>query len=93
MERTGGGAGERAGEGCMADAPSPSASSAAEALAALEAAVRVLAAARSVLVIDWPSRDVPASLTFAGFTVIVKADPGPADYAAWDVDCQRDWRM
>ena len=36
MERTGGGAGERTGEGSgMADAPGPRASSAAEALAAL----------------------------------------------------------
>jgi hypothetical protein len=39
----------------------------------------------SVLVIDWPSRDVPASLTFAGFTVIVKGGPGAADYAAWEL--------
>jgi hypothetical protein len=37
-------------------------------------------------VIDWPSRDVPASLAFAGFTVFVKGGPGPADYAAWELD-------
>ena len=72
MERTGGGAGERTGEGSgMTDAPGPRASSAAEALAALEAAARVLAETRSILVIDWPSRDVPASLAFAGFAVFV----------------------
>jgi predicted CoA-binding protein len=70
----------------MADAPGPRASSAAEALAALEAAARVLAETRSVLVIDWPSRDVPASLAFAGFTVFVKGGPGPADYTAWELD-------
>ncbi|HEY2309060.1 MAG TPA: CoA-binding protein [Streptosporangiaceae bacterium] len=70
----------------MADAPGPGASSAAEALATLEAAVRVLAEAKSVLVIDWPSRDVPASLAFAGFTVFVKGGPGPADYNAWQLD-------
>jgi predicted CoA-binding protein len=70
----------------MTDAPGPGASSAAEALAALEAAARVLAETRSVLVIDWPSRDVPASLAFAGFTVFVKGGPGPADYAAWELD-------
>ena len=58
----------------------------AEALAALEAAARVLAGARSVLVIDWPSRDVPASLVFAGFAVFVKGGPGPADYNAWELD-------
>jgi len=70
----------------MADAPGTRASSAAEALAALEAAARVLAETRSVLVIDWPSRDVPASLAFAGFTVFVKGGPGPADYTAWELD-------
>jgi len=86
MERTGGGAGERTGEGSgMTDAPGRSASSAAEALAALEAAARVLAGAKTVLVIDWPSRDVPASLAFAGFTVFVKGGPGPADYNAWEL--------
>jgi predicted CoA-binding protein len=70
----------------MTDATGPRSSSAAEALAALEAAARVLAETRSVLVIDWPSRDVPASLAFAGYTVFVKAGPGPADYAAWALD-------
>ena len=70
----------------MTDAPGPGASNAAGALAALEAAARILAEARSVLVIDWPSRDVPASLAFAGYTVFVKGGPGPADYAAWELD-------
>ena len=87
MERTGGGAGERTGEGSgMTDARGPRALSAAEALATLEAAARILAETRSILVIDWPSRDVPASLAFAGFTVFVKGGPGPADYAAWELD-------
>ena len=70
----------------MTDAPGPSASSAPESLAALETAARVLAETRSVLVIDWPSRDVPASLAFDGYTVFVKGGPGPADYAAWELD-------
>ena len=70
----------------MTDASGTAASSSAEALAALEAAARVLAKARSVLVIDWPSRDVPASLALAGYTVFVKGGPGPADYAAWELD-------
>jgi predicted CoA-binding protein len=70
----------------MTEAPGPGASSAADKLATLEAAARVLAETRSVLVIDWPSRDVPASLAFAGFTVFVKSGPGPADYAAWELD-------
>jgi predicted CoA-binding protein len=70
----------------MTDVPGASAWSTAEALAALEAAARVLADTRIVLVIDWPSRDVPASLAFAGFTVFVKGGPGPADYNAWELD-------
>ena len=70
----------------MTDPPGLRASSAAEAVAALEAAARVLAETRSVLVIDWPSRDVPASLVFADYTVFVKGGPGPADYAAWELD-------
>jgi predicted CoA-binding protein len=70
----------------VTDTPGPGASGAAEALAALEAAARVLAEARSILVIDWPSRDVPASLAFAGYTVSVKGGPGPADYNAWELD-------
>ena len=70
----------------MTDVPGYTGSSAAEALAALEAAARVLAETSSVLVIDWPSRDVPASLAFAGFTVFVKGGPGPSDYTAWEID-------
>ena len=58
----------------MTDAPGPRTPSAAGALAALEAAARILAEARSVLVIDWPSRDVPASLALAGYMVFVKGD-------------------
>jgi len=70
----------------MTDTPSARAAGAPEALAALEGAARILAAMRTVLVIDWPSRDVPASLAFGGFTVFVKGGPGPADYAAWELD-------
>jgi predicted CoA-binding protein len=44
-------------------------------------AKRLLKAARSVLIIDWPSRDVPDTLARAGYTVIVKSGPGPDDYA------------
>jgi hypothetical protein len=32
----------------------------------------LLAAVRSVLVIDWPSRDVPDSLVVAGFEVVAR---------------------
>ena len=55
--------------------------------AAARAAVAssILAGCRSVLVIDWPSRDVPATLTAAGFAVTVKSGPGPTDYTAWEI--------
>jgi predicted CoA-binding protein len=42
----------------------------------------LLASARSILVIDWPSRDVPDALVGVGFEVIVKGGPGPEDYFA-----------
>ena len=48
-------------------------------------ASRILAGCRSVLVIDWPSRDVPATLAGAGLTVTVKGGPGPTDYTAWEI--------
>jgi predicted CoA-binding protein len=70
----------------MTGTPGRRAPNAAEAPARLEAAARVLAQTSSVLVIDWPSRDVPESLAFAGFTVFVKGGPGPADYNAWELD-------
>jgi predicted CoA-binding protein len=44
----------------------------------------LLASVRSILVIDWPSRDVPESLVGAGFDVIVKGGPGPEDYFAYE---------
>ena len=55
--------------------------------AAARAAVAssILAGCRSVLVIDWPSRDVPATLAGAGLTVTVKGGPGPTDYTVWEV--------
>jgi hypothetical protein len=48
-------------------------------------ASRILAQTRSVLVIDWPSRDVPAALAAAGLEVTVKGGPGPTDYTVWEV--------
>lgn len=43
----------------------------------------VLVAAHTVLVVDWPSRDVPEALARAGYEVVVHGGPGPEDYAAW----------
>jgi predicted CoA-binding protein len=48
-------------------------------------AEQILAAASTVVVVDWPSRDVPETLARAGYTVLVKGGPGPADYSAWEL--------
>ena len=45
----------------------------------------ILAAARTVVVVDWPSRDVPDTLARAGYTVLVKGGPEPDSYSAWEV--------
>jgi predicted CoA-binding protein len=37
----------------------------------------------TVLVIDWPTKDVPESLTMAGFHVVVRGGPGPEDYSVY----------
>lgn len=39
----------------------------------------------TVLVIDWPSREVPELLALAGFNVVVHGGPGPEDYSAYEV--------
>jgi predicted CoA-binding protein len=46
---------------------------------------QILAGARTVLVIDWPTRDVPDTLARAGYEVVVHGGPGPEDYTAYDV--------
>jgi len=45
----------------------------------------ILETAGTVLVIDWPSRDVPDTLVRAGFQVIVRGGPGPEDYSVWEL--------
>ena len=45
----------------------------------------ILAAARTVVVVDWPSRDVPDTLARAGYTVLVKGGPEPDSYTAYEV--------
>jgi predicted CoA-binding protein len=45
----------------------------------------VLAAARTVVIVDWPSRDVPDTLARAGYTVLVKGGPEPDSYTAYEV--------
>lgn len=43
----------------------------------------ILRAARGVLVVDWPSRDVPDTLAWTGYEVCVHGGPGPDDYSAY----------
>jgi isohexenylglutaconyl-CoA hydratase len=44
-----------------------------------------LASARVVLLVDWPSREVPETLARCGFTTLVKAGPEPDRYDAWEL--------
>jgi len=41
----------------------------------------VLASARSVLLVDCPSRDVPDTLAGAGYRVVVKGGPGAGEFS------------
>jgi hypothetical protein len=47
--------------------------------------VRMLHEARSVLLVDWPSTDVPQTLAGAGYEVIVKGGPEPGRYSVWEL--------
>jgi predicted CoA-binding protein len=47
---------------------------------------QILSASKSVLVIDWPSRDVPDTLTSAGFAVMVRGGPGETDYSTHETN-------
>jgi predicted CoA-binding protein len=46
---------------------------------------QILAVVRAVLLVDYPSRDVPDSLVRAGFGVVVQGGPGPQDYRAQEL--------
>ena len=39
----------------------------------------ILRSAESILVIDWPTEELPETLARAGYVVVVKAGPGPDD--------------
>jgi predicted CoA-binding protein len=47
---------------------------------------QLLSTSKSILVIDWPSRDVPDALTHAGFAVVVRGGPGEDEYAAYETN-------
>lgn len=46
--------------------------------------VQVLQSVHTVLVVDWPSGDVPDTLARAGFEVTVHGGPGPEDYSVYE---------
>jgi predicted CoA-binding protein len=46
---------------------------------------QVLNETRSVLLIDWPSRDVPDTLARAGYVVTVSGGPEPDNFSVYEV--------
>ena len=48
--------------------------------------VLVLRSARTVLLIDFPSRDVPDALAHAGLSVMAQGGPGPQDFFSYQPD-------
>jgi predicted CoA-binding protein len=44
----------------------------------------LLASIRSVVVVDWPSREVPESLARAGYDVVVSGGPEPDNYSVYE---------
>lgn len=46
---------------------------------------QILRSATTVVVVDWPSRDVPASLARAGLVVLVHGGPTPEDWSAYEL--------
>jgi predicted CoA-binding protein len=47
--------------------------------------VALLKTVETILVVDWPSRDVPETLARAGFEVFVHGGPNPDDYSVYEV--------
>jgi len=48
-------------------------------------ASEVLKSVHTILVMDFPSPDVPYALALAGFEVVVQGGPGPEDYSVYEV--------
>ena len=46
---------------------------------------QILRESGSILLVDWPSKDVPETLARAGYTVVVKGGPEPDSYRAYEV--------
>jgi predicted CoA-binding protein len=54
-------------------------------MAMTDVADELLGSARTVLVVDWPTADVPATLARAGLQVFVRGGPGPNQYTAHEL--------
>ncbi len=50
----------------------------------MTAVAKLFAGTKTVLLIDWPSRDVPDTLARGGFTVV--SNDGPDEYNAYEVE-------
>jgi hypothetical protein len=48
--------------------------------------IEILRAAETVLVIDWPSKEVPELLARARLRVVVRGGPGPEDYSIYQIN-------
>jgi hypothetical protein len=48
----------------------------------------VLRSTRSILLVDFPGREVSDTLTRAGFAVMAHGGPGPQDYFQFELDGQ-----
>lgn len=46
----------------------------------------ILRNVETILVVDWPSKEVPELLALAGFQVVVHGGPGLEDYSAYEVN-------
>ena len=44
----------------------------------------LLKAVQTILVMDWPSKEVPETLVRAGFHVVVRGGPGPEEFSAYE---------
>jgi predicted CoA-binding protein len=45
----------------------------------------ILKSTQTVLVVDWPSKEVPELLARAGVHVVVRGGPGPTDYSVYEL--------
>jgi predicted CoA-binding protein len=52
---------------------------------AMSQAERILHTAHRVLLVDWPSAEVPHALAEAGYAVVVKGGPATDAYSSWDL--------